>query len=289
MTFKEPLRFAMQLKSPRGLLSGIVGKETKTGNAALDDQFQCICYDPSVLRRLLLSEFPSKLTSNLAGDLLLAIRSFETIVVSDTGVKVETSGQIDNADVLKTMLATNYRLADRFTKARASFPASDWEKQLTANWRQIADRRSLTFDESNLSLRGNYDGYPVTVNVFAQPGIWKTNVEVKFSRPLGVGFNIYPELSIHKAVKLFGFQDVKANHAEFDKAYIVKAKNVAVAKAKMTPEFCAQMVGLDQHTHDISLTDDGMKITLEQVLGDDSSLTSYLKAMTSAMGKLGKD
>ncbi len=65
------------------------------------------------------------------------------------------------------------------------------------------------------------------------------------------GLNIYPELSIHKAVKVFGFQDVKAGHAEFDKQFIVKARIFRSQKVRMTPEFCAQMVARKAHSQHI--------------------------------------
>ncbi|MDH3493256.1 MAG: hypothetical protein OEM82_06870 [Acidobacteriota bacterium] len=71
-----------------------------------------------------------------------------------------------------------------------------------------------------------------------------------------VGFRIYPEAAIYNAVKFFGFQDLKVGHKEFDAAFIVNAKNVQVAKAKIAENFCNQMVGLRKNTSAIKLDDE---------------------------------
>ena len=87
-------------------------------------------------------------------------------------------------------------------------------------------------------------------------------------------------------VKIFGFQDLKSGHRAFDDAFIVKAKNTQVAQAKMTQDFCDQMVGLFKNASSLNLDDEKMTITVDQVLGDLNTLKSFINAMGSAMAKL---
>jgi len=141
-------------------------------------------------------------------------------------------------------------------------------------------------DAEAIILEGIYNGFPIKAWVHSEPAKWKTSVELRYPEKLMVGFQIYPEAAIHTAIKIFGFQDLKAGHKAFDDAFIVKAKNAQVAKAKMTNDFCDQMVGLDKNTSAIELNDEKMTITVDQVLGDLKNLTRFINAMGSAMAKL---
>ncbi len=285
--FPKSLRFAMQISAPRGFSSKVLSShEMRVGHANFDKNFEMTCYDVRVLQRLLLSDFDSAKTGNLMGELMLARESFDIVQLNDEKVYVETYGQERNPAVLKNLLAVANGVARRFKEAREQFPPMDWENALSQNWNAFANQYQLTFEPENVVLEGTYKGYPLSVAVHCEPGKWMTSLHVRYPRPLQIGFNIYPELSIYKVAKIFGFQDIKAGHTDFDKAYVVKAKNIQVAKMKMTPEFCIQMVALDKHTHAISLTDEEMKMTLNQVLGDTNSLKSYIEAMISAMKKL---
>ncbi len=285
--FPKPLRFAMRISAPRGLTSKLLSSsEMRIGHRNFDKNFEMICYDAQVLQRLLLSEFDSAKTSNLMGELMLARESFDTIQLNDEQVYIETYGQERDPEVLKRLLSVTNGVARRFKEAREQFPLMDWEVALRQNWNEFATQNRLAFEPEEVVLDGVYKGYPFRALIHCEPGKWMTTLQVRYPQPLMIGFNIYPELSVYKIAKIFGFQDIKAGQPDFDKAYVVKAKNIQVAKMKMTPEFCTQMVALDKYTHAISLTDEEMKMTLNQVLGDTNSLKSYIEAMISAMKKL---
>lgn len=286
-TFPKPLRFALQISAPKGVLSAILkGKGTPLGHGNFDNRFGVRCYDQKVLKRLLLSDFPSNKTGNLMGDLMLASEDYDTITLNDQTVYIETGGHIRDHDELKHLLMTTNRLAKRFADARKKFPLEKWEKQLAANWTAFAKHHSLSVDPNEFVLEGTYNGFPMKACIHSSPGRWKTTIDLKYPEKLMVGFQIYPEGAFHGAIKLFGFQDIKAGHEDFDRAFIVKAKNQQVAKAKMTPEFCGQMLGLKRNSASIELDDEHLKLTVNHVLGDTKKLTHFINAMGSAMSKL---
>jgi hypothetical protein len=286
-TFPAELRFGLQLISPKGILSGVLkSSDIVLGNPTFDNAFSSVCYDQRVLKRLLLSDFPSQRTGNLMGDLMLAYEEYGTVKVTDKKVYIEIHGMERDPQTLKRLLAVTNGAARRFAEARQKFPLEEWEKSLIDNWKNFGKKSGLSFDPSVPRLTGIYQGHPVDLFVHCEPGRWLTTLQIRYPQKLMVGFSIYPEKSYHKVAKIFGFQDLKAGHDVFDKAYVVKAKNKQVALARLTPDFCDQMVGLDKHTHDILINDEEMKMTLTQVLGEPNSLKSYLAAMISAMKKL---
>jgi hypothetical protein len=286
-TFPRELRFGLQITSPKGLLDGLFkSKETVVGNKYFDKAFSSVCYDQRVLQRFLLSDFPSQKTGNLMGDLMIAYQKYRIVKLTDKQIYIEISGQERDPAVLKELMAVTNRVAMRFSKARETFPPEEWENHLNANWQSFGRDNGLSYDPSEARLTGNYRGFPVDISLHCEPGRWLTTLEVQYPQRLMVGYSIYPEKSFHKVAKVFGFEDLRTGNPAFDNAYIVKAKNKDVALAKLTPDFCEQMVGLDRHTHNILLDDEKMKMTLTQVLGETDTLKSYLAAMISAMSKL---
>ena len=46
-----------------------------------------------------------------------------------------------------------------------------------------------------------------------------------------------PDNALHKALSWLGMQDIESGNKAFDDAFIVKAKNEAVARNKLQPDF----------------------------------------------------
>ena len=223
--FPKPLRFAVKISSQKGWLSNLLKSSRDTiGERSFDENFGVKCYDKRRIRRLLLSDFPSHKTANLMGDLMLASQNYDVITLTDNHVYIETSGHIRDHDDLKKLLQITNGVARRFAEARKLFPLEEWEKQLVGNWTAFASNNGLEFDQEDFRLKGVYRGFPFESWVHPEPGKWKTSIEVRFPQKLMVGFKIYPEIGLHSAVKLFGFQDIETGHKAFDDAFIVKAK-----------------------------------------------------------------
>ncbi|MEZ5424735.1 MAG: hypothetical protein R2747_00595 [Pyrinomonadaceae bacterium] len=280
--FPHSLRFLLNIAAPKGLFSKIFDSNRMIlGQSGFDQRFNAKCYDQEVLRRLLLSDFPSDATQNLMGDLMMSSDLIDVIEISDEKVYLETGGQVADFERLKKMLDTTTYLAKRFYSARQSFPLAEWERQTLRDWRSLADEQNLRVDERNFELSGTYGSFPVRVRLLTDRGKWQTGIELKFTDSLMTGLRIMPENSIHKAFTWLGAQDIEAGDKAFDDAFIVKAKNVAVARSFLTPDFCRQMVGLKSQTSGISVTDEEMVLTFDTVLGDRRTLKSHLEALAS--------
>jgi hypothetical protein len=280
--FPYSLRMLLNIRSPKGFLSGVFkSKQIKIAHEAFDNTFNSSCYDGQVLRKLLLSDFPSGQTQNLMGDLFLTRQTVGTIKLSDNKVYLEKSGQIGEAETLRQMLELTSYLANRFYKARLSFPLADWEKQLISNWENLARENNLQFDKDHFHLHGNYKNFPLLVDLRTDRGKWQTIIKLNFPRSLMVGLKLMPENSIHKALSWIGVQDIEAGIKEFDDAFIVKAKNIQMAKHLLQPDLCKHLVLFSRKSSGFLIDDESMSFTFDTVLGDEKMLKSYIEGMIS--------
>ncbi len=280
--FPHSLRFLLDIKTPKGMLSGVLGaNDISTGQEGFDRTFNVECYDENVVRNLLLSNFPSDKTQNLMGDLMLARQVVGIINVTDKKVYIEKPGRVDDENGLRNMIEITAYLAKRFQTAREKFPFAEWEKQMFANWKNIARENNFQFDKQNVQMQGVYKNFPVLIALNTEKGKWETQLKLRFPKSLMVGLKLMPENSLHKALSWFGMQDIKVGIKEFDDAFIVKGKNVQMAKHKLQPEVCRNLVALSRKSSSYLITDEEFSVTFETVLGDDKMLKSYLEAIVA--------
>ncbi len=280
--FPYSLRFLLDISCPQGWFSRALGSnDVKLGHTAFDNKFTLKCYDANVARRLLLSDFPSDNSQNLMGDLMLAGSKITYIDVTDHEVYTEETGQIANIEQLKQMLNTTTHLAKRFRVAREKFPLADWEKQLFHSWQKIAKENNLRVDTNHLQMQGFYKNFPILVSIDTKGGRWQTNIKLKFPESLMVGLKLMPENSIHKALSWFGVQDIQIGIKKFDDAFIVKGKNVQMAKYKLQPNVCNQLLALSKQTNNFLIDDTSMSFTYNSVLGSEKMLKSQIEGMIS--------
>lgn len=281
--FSTPLRFLLSIKTPResGIFKSSQSNEVQIGNRNFDRKFTVGAYDPQIVRNLLLADFPSDKTQNLLGDLMLAAQNAGTVTITDEKVYLENSGQIGDEKVLREMIRLTAHLANRFQTARRKFPLADWEKQLFFNWKKIATENALVFDEEKILLQGVYKKFLVYAALNTSKGIWQTQLRLKFPQSLMTGLKIMPENSLHKAFTWLGAQDIETGISEFDEKFIVKGKNPSMAKRKLQPAVCMQLVGLNRKASAISVDDREISAAFDRVLGDERELRSCLEAFVS--------
>jgi hypothetical protein len=275
--FSHPFRLLLKISSPKGIISKVFG----TAQSNFERTFNVECYDANVLQRLLLSDFPSNKTQNLMGDLMLANQSIQTINITDKKVYTETSGQTGDENTLRQMLEITTYLANRFKMARENFPLADWEKSLLENWQSLSNEANLQFDSKNMQIRGNYHNFPLFIALETEKGIWQTEIKLKFPQSLMIGLKIMPENSIHKALTWVGLQDIEVGIREFDDAFIVKGKNIQMAKHKLQPDVCRQLIELRRRVSEIAVNDDEISVTFDEILGDKTILKNYLEGIVS--------
>lgn len=280
--FPHSLRFLLKIDAPHYLLSKFFGSNTATlGHPAFDEKFMVECYDASVLRNLLLSDFPSENSQNLAEDMIAATRVAKIIKVTDKQVYVEKTGQIGEEKILRQMLELTAYLTNRLKAARENFPLSDWEKRLFQNWQNLAGENNLHFDHKKVQIYGNYKNFPVLIALETKNDIWQTEFRLRFPQSLAAGLKIMPENSVHKALSWLGVQDIKVGISEFDDAFIVKGTNINLTKNKLQPDVCRHLIELRKRFSDILIDDNEIFITFNEMLGDEKLLKSYLEAIIS--------
>lgn len=113
--FPGQLSLRLSLRSPKALFSG--SGHSAIGVVELDALFDAVCDDVPLLRATVLSDLPSSSSRNLADDLVLARREFPAVAVSDSEVRVETTGHIADEAVMRRMLESCSYLAGRFQQA----------------------------------------------------------------------------------------------------------------------------------------------------------------------------
>jgi hypothetical protein len=280
--FPHSLRFLLDISCPQGFFDRIANsRDIKLGNPAFDNKFTLKCYDPKIVQRLLLSDFPSDSTRNLMGDLIRASNKITYIDITDHEVYTETSGQVSDPAHLRQMLDVTTSLANRFRAAREKFPLADWEKQMFYTWENFAGENNFSFDKKSVKMQGVYQGFPVLIELDTKKGRWKTNVKLKFPRSLMAGLKIMPENSIHKVLSWIGVQDIEIGIKSFDDAFIIKGKNVQMVKHKLRPEFCNQLTALSRKTSDLLIDDHSISLSFNMILGDEKTLRGYLGGVVS--------
>lgn len=278
--FPNSLRFLLNINSSKGLISKVFDSNSmKLGQTGFDENFNVSCYDENVLRRLLLSDFPSNKTQNLMGDLMLTNQSFNTVTVNDDKVYLETSGQISDENLIKLMLDLTTNLANRFQTAREKFPLADWEKALFTNWQKFAAENSLPFDSKNITIQGNHKNFPVNISLETESGKFQTKIHLQFGISLMIGLKLMPENSLHKAMTWLGVQDIETGIKEFDDSFIIKAENPQMAKHILTADLCNQLIGLANQSSSFEINDSEILMYFEQILSDEKMLRSNLEAV----------
>ena len=85
-----------------------------------------------------------------------------------------------------------------------------------------------------------------------------------------------PDNPLHKALSFLGVQDIESGNKIFDDAFIVKAENVMIARHKLQPDLCTQLLKLNSRASNVLVTDEEISITSDSVLNDERILQSYL-------------
>lgn len=280
--FPGSLRLRLSIDSDHGFISrAFSANQMKIGNDGFDNNFRVNCYDQRVLQHLMLADFPSNVTQNLMGDLILAKNSIGIIEINDHKIYLERSGQVSDFQTLKNMLDTTAYLSQRFQVARRNLPLADWEKILLQNWQNLAKEQNLSVDSNNFTIQGNYKNFHIKAELRSGTNNWQTKIELKFPNNLMAGLKIFPDNAVHKALTWLGVQDIETGDKAFDNAFIVKAKNVAFAKYILTNDLRAQLVGLKNQASDLQISDEEISITIDSVLGDGKILKSYIEALIS--------
>lgn len=274
--FPHSLRFLININSPRSFLSS---SPMNLGQANFDKIFTAECYHQDVLRRLLLTDFPSNKTQNLMGDLMLAQQTARTITISDDQVYLETAGQVTDTAIISQMLEHAANLAKRFFAARQSFALAEWETKTLDVWQKIAEEKGLSIDRKAFAFNGTIDGFDLTVKIKTDARKFQTVLTIKFPQSLHAGLKIMPDNSIHKALSWLGVQDIESGNKQFDDAFIVKAANVAVATRRLQPDFCNQLFVLCDKTSGFLVDDDQIAITFDDLLRDENILKGYIAGM----------
>lgn len=277
--FPHSLRFQLSISAPKGFFSS---SSMKLGQEAFDKTFVAECYHQDVLRRLLLTDFPSNKTQNLMGELMLASYNVETISIKDEVVYLENSGLITDTAVVQNMVETTASLVSRFSAARDVFPLAEWETNTLNEWQKLADGAKLTLDRKAFRIEGNFEGFHLKLAMKTKSGIWQTELVLRFPQSLKIGLKIFPENAIHKVFAVLGVQDIKSGIKKFDDAFIVKAENAVVAKGKLTAEFCGQLFGLCDKTSAFIIDDEQIAITIDDLLREEDILKGYVLAMSRA-------
>jgi hypothetical protein len=271
--FPHSLRFLLNINSPRNFLSS---SSMNLGQANFDKIFTAECYHQDVLRRLLLTDFPSNKTQNLMGDLMLADQTAETISISDEQVYLETDGQVTESEIVRQMLENAANLAKRFFAAREIFPLAEWETETLDLWQKTAHEKGLSLDQKSFAMNGTVDGFHLTVELKTDAKKWQTVLVLKFPQSLSIGLKIMPDNAIHKAFAWLGVQDIDSGNKQFDDAFIVKAENVVAAKQKLQPDFCNQLFVLCDKTSKFIIDDSQIAITFDDLLRDENILKGYI-------------
>lgn len=288
-SFRHDLRLLLGIET-RGFVGSILGSggDAKIGSASFDDAFSAFCYDHGVLREFLLTELPSVETSNLLGDLILAQRTGLRIRINDAFVCVERSGDSADEDVVRQMLDTAVRLADRFDAVRRIFPLAAWEIQAFENWNRVAGTLGMTFSRDDFRISGVIDGFRIEATVKSDRQKWQTILRVDFPSSLATGLQIMPENSIHRAMAWVGAQDIRVGIEDFDAAFVVKAKNETVARQKLGPDVCRGLVGLKNQSDDLRIDDTSLSATFAEVVGDPQKLHWAITTVVAIAKMLGR-
>lgn len=252
-----------------------------TGLAGFDNSFDVRGIDREIVQRMLLTESPTQRTNNLVGDLMLAKESVSHIQIDDEGVYVQQKGVVTDLETIKKWLEITTYLAKRFYAARQNLPRTDWEKQTIQAWQSLAGQNNLSFNSNNLTLEGNYKNFPVRVAVKADTEKMQTEIKLNFPNSLMAGLKIMPDNAVHKALSWLGMQDIKSGNKTFDDAFIVKAQNEAVAKNKLQPDLCTQLLNINSQASNLLITDEEISIVFDSVMSDEKFVKFYLEALVS--------
>ncbi len=285
--FSQPLRFLLEISSMNAyFFEQFMSNKISLGHTNFDKTFTSQCYDANILRSFLLSNFPTADSQSLFSDLMLASQSGCKIKITDKSVYLERNGIVGDENVLQQMIEITAHLGNRFKAARKSFPLVEWEKSLIENWQNLANENNLQFDFDKFNLRGNYKNFPLSVDLITDKKIWQTIIKLNFPRSLMVGLKLMPENSIHSALTWLGVQDIEIGIKEFDNTFIVKGKNIQMAKHLLQPDVCQQLLILNKNASALLIDDEAIAFTYDTLLGDKNLLKSNIEGMLSTAKKL---
>ena len=282
--FSSPLRLQLGIKSYSGAISRALDSAgIKTGNANFDSAFLLSCYDPNLIKQLIVADFPSSKTQNILGDLMLSHQSMDVVNVSDVGVYIEMGGMVGDANVLRQMLDMTAILTQRIHAARQMLPPAEWEKKLIYSWLNVANEIGLELDSEQMILSGQIDKFASHIEFKTANEKWITEINLKFPASLFMGLKIMPDNSIHKALSWLGVQDIESGIKEFDDAFIVKAENVAVARHRLQPEFCNRLISLRKKASDLTINDEEITVVIQAMVGDETALKGLIAEIISVV------
>lgn len=283
--FPKNMRFGLDIAGRGGLQLFDVGRRMPVGHP-MDAQFRALAYDHEVLRHFLVTEFGEGAPASLADDLVAAKREYPTITITDKGIKTRVSGTISTDEKLDRIATVTAKLARRFMTARSLFPKTRLENDLEREWAGFASQRGLGFDPENLTIEGLWRGYPIRIEAYTELSSWITKFSIRYPRPLMMGISLTPEYTGHIVAKLLGYQDLKTGNPEFDKNFIVQAKNVQAALHKLDQATCVALLEAKRHSKSLKLDDEGLEIEFERVVVSSVELGSFLDALLKPMNRL---
>lgn len=285
---RRRLRWLLQLSAPQNMIAQLFdgGADVVIGNDEFDRKYKAACYDPDILRRLLLSDFPTAETRNLAEDLILVQRAFPIVKITDDEIYLETGGHLANTAQIRSLIEATTRLASRFDAARALFPPAAWEAKLIADWSSYASRNKLNFDAERISIEGRMGAFEVKIATETGKGRWQTAVTATFPRELPGGLRVMTETALHSALEWLGAQDIATGQREFDELFIVKAADAGYAVRVLRPELCQHLVEMRRTFGEVTISPTTVGVVVDRLIGDAAELQKTVGAVVSVAAAL---
>ena len=124
-------------------------------------------------------------------------------------------------------------------------------------WQQLTDELGGQFtDEAGWrqdNVTVHIDEWTVTLDYHCEPGYRTEHIYTRLRAPYvnadGLRFNVYHAGVFNGIAKLFGVQDVKVGHKEFDEMFVVKTNNEQKMKALCANARLRELIKTEPHIH----------------------------------------
>lgn len=213
--------------------------------------------------------------------LLEGLHARPSFVLSDSGFVVECQGASSHAPWLQWAIDLVARGTAELEQARQHVPPASPLAPYAAAWAAYARARGLHGLDSPLCMWGTIDGLNVLAYAVRTGRLaYALNVTLKFPRRLGLGLLVRPQQSLDGLAKLFGAQDHVLGDPPFDQAFIVKALDVAQARATLDAPLRAALLALQSSVGPVTLADDGLSVRVPYVPRDPSAIPRLVQHLT---------
>lgn len=276
-TLEPSLRMGFGIGEQRALdplfLSLGFGGDITVHHRELDEAFLIKAHDALHAQRVLL-EPP------VAQALLDAGRA-GTLGVDDARVTLGHDGWLREPGPVAAKIGSVHRAALALLDARRRHRAA-WEAAVDASWGTMAGLDGLTYDATRTRLAGPTDDAWIQLDVISTEVGVGTSAWARFASPLGIGLHIYRTGLADKVGSLFGGQDVRCGHDAFDGAFTVKSTNDEAARVTLSDGAADAIVRLAHVSHDVVVTDEGVRLTTPQLVCDGPTVALLIRAMRDA-------